>query len=161
MPEFCVVGYLATLARAQGHNFKGYMHWGKVLAVEGSECTIKWQTDKKPISHSITDVFLTAFHSIPSSDSASEAPLHPESDHEATDPKTSLHLAAQENTQTQSDPARFFLLISSAIQRATQVPVLQCPSAFAVCPVSPKFQIPCSDFVQRHHSVHKDEWFYL
>ena len=71
MPEFCEVGYSATLARAQGHNFKGYLHWGKVLAVEGSECTIKWQTEKKPSSHSITDVFLTAFHSIPSSDSAS------------------------------------------------------------------------------------------
>jgi hypothetical protein len=53
---------------------KGYLHWGKVLAVEGSECTIKWQTDKKPNSHSIADVFFTeaaawaAFHSIPSSD---------------------------------------------------------------------------------------------
>ena len=34
IPEFCEVGYSATLARAQGHNFKG---WGKVLAVEGSE----------------------------------------------------------------------------------------------------------------------------
>ena len=49
---------------------KGYLHWGKVLAVEGSECTIKWQTDKKPSSYSIADVFLTeaaawaAFHSI-------------------------------------------------------------------------------------------------
>jgi hypothetical protein len=58
---------------------KGFLHWGKVLAVEGSECTIKWQTDKKPSSHSITHVFLTevaawaAFHSIPSSDGASEA----------------------------------------------------------------------------------------
>ena len=74
MPEFCEVGY-STLVRAQGHNFKGYLHWGKVLAVEGSECTIKWQIAKKPSSHSITDVLLTAFHSIPSSDSASEAPL--------------------------------------------------------------------------------------
>ena len=87
MPEFCEVGYSATLAGAQGHNFKG---WGKVLAVEGSECTIKWQTEKKPSCHSTTDVFLTAFHSIPSSDSASEAPLYLESDHEATDPKTKL-----------------------------------------------------------------------
>ena len=34
----------ATLARAQGHTFKG---GDKVLAVEGSECTIKWQTEKK------------------------------------------------------------------------------------------------------------------
>ena len=24
------------LARAQGHDFKGYLHWGNVLAVEGS-----------------------------------------------------------------------------------------------------------------------------
>ena len=108
MPEFCLVGYSATLARAQGHNFKGYLHWSKVLAVEGSECTIKWQTKKKPSSHSITDVFLTAFHSIPSSDGASEAPLYPESDHEATDPKTSLRSAAQQNTQTQIDPADLF-----------------------------------------------------
>ena len=80
--------------------------------MEGSECTIKWQTEKEPRSHSITDVFLTAFHSIPSSDSASEALLYPESDHEATDPKKSLRSAAQ-----QSDPARSFLLISSAVQR--------------------------------------------
>ena len=83
--ECCKVGYSATLARAEGHYFKG---WGKVFA--STECTIKWQTEKKPNFYSIKDVFLTAFHSIPSSDSASEAPLHPESDHEATDPKTSL-----------------------------------------------------------------------
>ena len=50
---------------------KGYLHWSKVLAVEGSECTIKWQTDKKASSHSIADVFLTeaaawaAFHTPP------------------------------------------------------------------------------------------------
>ena len=62
MSEFCEAGYSATLARAQGHNFKG---WDNVLAVEGSECTIKWQTKKKASSHSITDVFLTALHSIP------------------------------------------------------------------------------------------------
>ena len=43
MPQFCEAGYLATLGRAQGHNFKGC---GQVLAVEGSECTIKWQTEK-------------------------------------------------------------------------------------------------------------------
>ena len=132
MPEFCEVGYSATLARAQGRNFKGYLHWGKVLAVEGSGCTIKWQTDKKPSSHSFTDVFLTAFHSIPSSDSTSEAPLYPESDHKVTDPKTSLRSAAQENTQTQSDPARFFLLISSATQRTTHLPVLQCLTAIMI-----------------------------
>ena len=63
MPEFCEVGYSATLARAQGHNFK---IWGKVLTREGFECTIKWQTEKKANSHSIPDVFLTAFHRIPS-----------------------------------------------------------------------------------------------
>ena len=33
VPEFCELGYSATLTRAKGHNFKG---WGKVLAVEGS-----------------------------------------------------------------------------------------------------------------------------
>ena len=90
MYESCEVGYTTTWARAQGHNFKGHLHWSKVLALEGSECTMKWQTNKKPRSDSITGVFLTAFHSIPSSDSASEAPLYPESDHEATDLKTSL-----------------------------------------------------------------------
>ena len=87
MAEFCEVGYLATLARAEGHNFKG---WGKVLGVGGCERTIKWQTEKKARSHSITNVFLTAFHSIPSSDSASEAPLYLKSEHKATDPTTSL-----------------------------------------------------------------------
>ena len=53
--------------------------------MEGSGCTIKWHMDKKPNSHSIADVFLTAFQSIPNSDSASEAPLYPESDHKAGD----------------------------------------------------------------------------
>ena len=42
MSEFCEAGYSATLARAQGHNFKG---GDKVLAVVGSECTIKSQTE--------------------------------------------------------------------------------------------------------------------
>ena len=80
---------------------------------------------------------LTAFHSIPSSDSASEAPLHLESDHEATDPKTSLRSAAQQNTQTQSDPARLFLLISSEVPRATHVPVLQCLTAIVINSLQP------------------------
>ena len=26
---------------------KDYLHWGRVLVVKGSECTIKWQIDKK------------------------------------------------------------------------------------------------------------------
>ena len=142
MSEFCEAGYSATLARAQGHNFKG---GDKVLAVEGSECTIKWQTDKKPSSHSITDVFLAAFHSIPSSDSASEAPLYLESDHEATDPKTSLRSAAQQNTQTQSDAARLFLLISSEVPRATHVAVLQCLTATVINSLQPC--IPTQQFV--------------
>jgi hypothetical protein len=41
---------------------------------------------------------------------------------------------------------------------------LHCMLIFcSVCslPVSPKFQILCSYFAQRHHSVHKDEWFCL
>ena len=63
---------------------KGYLYWGKVLAVEGSKCKIKWRTDKKPGSHSI------AFHSIPSSDSTSKAPLYPYFDHEVTVLQTSL-----------------------------------------------------------------------
>ena len=81
------------------------LHWGKVLTVEGYGCTIKWQTDKKPSSLSIADVSLTeaaawaAFDSVASSDSALEAPLYPESDHEASDPQTSLRLAAQEATR--------------------------------------------------------------
>ena len=74
---------------------KGYLHWGMVLAVKGCECTIKWQTDKKPRSHSTTDVFAAeaaawaAVNSIASSGSASEAPSYPEPDPEATDPHTS------------------------------------------------------------------------
>ena len=102
---------------------KGYLHWVKVLAVEGSECRIKWQTDKKPSSHSITDVLLTeaaawtAFHSIPSPDSASEAPLYPESDHEATDPKMSLCSAAQENTQPGTLQSRETLSINRKLFR--------------------------------------------
>ena len=105
---------------------KGYLHWGKVLAVEGCECTINWQTDKKPSSHSIADVFLTeavawaAFHSIPSSDSALEAPLYPDSDHEATDPKTSLRSAAQVNTQPGTSQSREALYIN---RRRFEVPV--------------------------------------
>uniref|UniRef100_A0A7S4GGQ3 Uncharacterized protein n=1 Tax=Eutreptiella gymnastica TaxID=73025 RepID=A0A7S4GGQ3_9EUGL len=109
--------YIMPEARAQGHNFKG---WGKVLAVEGSECTIKWQTEKKASSHSITDVFLTAFHSIPSSDSASEAPLYPDSDHEATGPKTSLRSAAQVNTQPGTSQSREALYIN---KKRFEVPV--------------------------------------
>ena len=62
----------------------------------------------------------------------SEAPLYLESDHEATDPKTSLCSAAQQNTQTQSDPAWLFLLISSEVPRATHVAVLQCLIAIVI-----------------------------
>ena len=103
LSECCKVGYSATLARAHAHHF---------ICSE--------------------DRGLPAFHSIPSSDSASEARLYPGSDDEATDPKTCLGSAAQENTQTQSDPARLFLLISSAIHRATHVPVLQCLTAIVI-----------------------------
>ena len=72
---------------------------------------IKWQTHKKPSSHSIADVFPTeaaawaAFDSIASSNSASQAPLYPESDHKATDPQTSLRLAAQEASQPRTLPS--------------------------------------------------------
>ena len=134
MSEFCEAGYSATSARAQGDNFKG---GDKVLAVEGSECTIKWRTEKKASSHSITDVFLTALHSIPSSDSASEAPLYLESEHEATDPKTSLCSAAPHNIQTQGDPAKLFLLVSSQVPRATHVAVLQCLTAIVINSLQP------------------------
>jgi hypothetical protein len=88
------------------------LHWGSVLAVKGSGCTINWQTDKNPSSHSATDVFVTeaaawaALNSIASSDGASEAPLYPEPDPEASDPQTSPRSAevggaspAQEATQ--------------------------------------------------------------
>ena len=110
-----------------------------MLALEGSECTIKWQTEKKASSHSITDVFLTALHSILSSDSASEAPLYLESEHEATDPKTSLRSAVQHNTQTQGDPAKLFLLVSS------HVAVLQCLTAIVINSLQPC--IPAQNFV--------------
>ena len=42
MDGFCEVGYSAMLATTHGHNFNSYLHWGKVLAVEGCECMIKW-----------------------------------------------------------------------------------------------------------------------
>ena len=142
MPEFCEVGYPATLARAQGHNFKG---WGKVLAVEGFECTVKWHTEKKASSHCITDVFLTALHSIPRSDSASEAPLYLESEHEATDPERFLRRATQQNTQTQSDPAKLFLLVSSEVPRVTHVAVPQCLPAIVINCLQPC--IPAQNFV--------------
>ena len=105
--------------------------------MEGSECTIKWQTEKKASSHSIADVFLTAFHSIPSSDSASEAPLYLESEHEATNPKTSLRSAAQQNTQTQGDLAKLFLLISFEVPRAIHVAVLHCLTAIVINSLQP------------------------
>ena len=54
----------------------------------------------------------TAFHSIPSSDSASEAPLYPESDHKATDPKTSVRSAAQETAQQGTSQSRETLYIN-------------------------------------------------
>ena len=88
---------------------------------------------------------VSAFHSIPSSDSASEAPLYLEFDHEATDAKTSLRLAAQQNTQTQSDPARLFLLISSKLPGATHVAVLQCLTTIVINSLQPC--IPTQHFV--------------
>ena len=106
---------------------------------------IKWQTEKKASSHSITHVFLTAFHSIPSSDSTSEAPLYLEYEHEAIDPKMSLRLAAQQNTQTEGDPAKLFLRISSEIPRATHVAVLQCLTAIVINSLQPC--IPTQIFV--------------
>ena len=138
MSKFCEARYSATLARAHGHKFKG---GDKVLAVEVSECTIKWQTETKASSHSITDVFLTTLHSIPSSDSASEAPLYLE----PTDPKTSLRSAAQHNTQTQGDPAKLFLLVSSEVPRATHRAVLQCLTAIVINSLQPS--IPAQNFV--------------
>ena len=84
---------------------KGRLHWGKVLTVEGSECTSKWQTDKKPNFQSIADVLLieaaawAAFHSIPSCDGTSQVLLYPNSDHEATSPKKYVRSAAKVNTQ--------------------------------------------------------------
>ena len=53
-----------------------------------------------------------AFHSIPSSDSATKAPLYPDSDHEATGPKTSLRSAAQVNTQPGTSQSREALYIN-------------------------------------------------
>ena len=87
MPGFHQVAYSATLARAQGPRLKG---WGKVFPVESYECTIKWRTETKLSSHSITNVLVTAFHSIPSSDSTCEGFLYLESGHEADDPKMPL-----------------------------------------------------------------------
>ena len=74
---------------------------------------------------------------IPSSDSASEAPLYLESEHEATHPKTCLRSAAKHNTQTHCDPAKLFLLISSEVPRATHVAVLQCLTAIVINSLQP------------------------
>ena len=113
-----------------------------MLAVEGSECTIKWQIEKKRSSHCITNVFLTAFHSIPSSDSASEAPSYLESDPDASDPKTSLHSAAQPNTQMPSDPAKLFQLISSQVPHAIHVSELHCVTALLIESLQPCMPTP-------------------
>ena len=96
-------------------------------------------------SHSSTNVFVTAFHSIPSSDSASEAPLCLESDHQGTDPKMSLRSAARQNTQTESDRAMLFLLISSEVPRATHVAPLQCLTSIVINSLRPC--IPTQQFV--------------
>ena len=93
--------------------------------MEDSECTINWLTARKPSSHSITYVFVTAFGSISSSDKCITGPLYPESDHEATDPKNSLCQASHQNTKMQSDPTRLLLLISSPVPSATHVAVLR------------------------------------
>ena len=108
-----------------------------MLAVEGSVCRIKWQTEKKASSHSTTDVFVTAFHSIPSSDSASKAPLYLESEPDASDTKTFLRPATQHNTQTQGDPGKLFLIISSKVPRATHVALLQCLTARIINSLQP------------------------
>ena len=101
---------------------KGYLHWGKVLAVEGSECTVKWQTDKKPSSHSIADVYLTeaascmgCFFTIFQILIVHQRPLCIQTlyrDHEATGPKTSLRSAAQVNTQPGTSQSREALYIN-------------------------------------------------
>ena len=57
---------------------------------------IKWQADKKPGSHSVTYVFLTAFHSIPRSLCIRSLTTK------------LLCSATEQTTQAQSDPARFF-----------------------------------------------------
>ena len=116
--------------------------------MEGCDCTIKWQTERKPSSHFITDVFLAAFQSIPSSDSTSEALFYPQSVHKGIDPKMSLPPIVQQNTQTQSDRAKLFMLISCAVQRVTYMPLLRCPTAIVINllePPHPNPSIPASN----------------
>ena len=36
---------------------KGYLHWGRVVAVRGSERTVKWQTDKQLTAVSASELF--------------------------------------------------------------------------------------------------------
>ena len=98
---------------------------------------MKWQTEKKASSHSITGVFSTAFQNTPSSDSASGAPLYLRSEHEANDRKTSLRPIAQQNAQTQGDRPKLFLLVSSEVPRATHVAVLQCLKAIVINSLQP------------------------
>ena len=108
---------------------------------------INGQTKNKLTSHSCTNVFLIAFRSIPSKDSASGAPLYPVSDQEATYPTASLGSAPQQYTQMQSDPATCFLLISDATQHTTHVLVLQCQTATVI-----NFCEPC---IATHPSPHQ------
>ena len=161
MPELCEVGYSATLARAQGHIFKGT--YSRVICI-GVRCS-QWRAlsarssgrqIRNPVPILLQMCFLLLFITFQVR-IVHQRPLYPESDHEATDPKASL--------------------------RATHVPVLQCPTATVInsfepcipthqfvhqmlifcgfCSLPSQFQIPCSEFVQRHYSVHKDEWFCL
>ena len=73
--------------------------------------------------------------------------MYPESDHAATNPKKSLRSTGQQNAEMQSDPAKPFLLISSVLQRATHVPVLQCLTAIVINSLQPC--IPTQQFVHQ------------
>ena len=75
MGDFSEVGYSASLATACRDDFKGYLHWGKVLAIEVSECTIKWQIKKEPSSILLQMCILLLFIALQHWDRTLEAPL--------------------------------------------------------------------------------------
>ena len=108
--------------------------------MEGSKCTIKWQSKKIPSSYSIIDVLRIAFHSITSSNSASEAPLYLEFHYETTNPKTPLPSASKQNTHTQSDSSRLFVYTSSRVPGASHVALPQCLIAIIINPLQPCIQ---------------------
>ena len=108
------------------HDFQGYVHWGKLLAVEGSHCRMKGPTDRLNL---LRISFPLLFISFQVRNFAAQALLYLDCHHKAIDRETSLCSAAEEKTKMQSDQGRLVLNISSAKPQTTYVSVLQCVRA--------------------------------